>query len=66
MLPGASHINLTLYDALGRKILDIVDAEYAAGAHSVFMNTSALPPGVYFYRFTAGERVVQRKMVVVR
>jgi hypothetical protein len=47
-------------------VYELVNADFDPGTHSVVMNTAALPPGMYFYRFAAGDNIVQRKMVVVR
>jgi hypothetical protein len=65
-IPEASRVNLTIHDALGRKVYELVNADYTSGTYSVVMNTATMPPGMYFYRFTAGDKVVQKKMVVVR
>jgi hypothetical protein len=65
-IPEASHVNLTVYNSLGIKIQQVTDNDYDPGTHSVVMNTSALSPGMYFYRFTAGDKVVQRKMLVMK
>ncbi len=65
-LPEPQHVTLTVYDILGRKVATPVDEEQTAGRKEVPFNARGLPSGIYFYRFTAGEYVEARKMVVVR
>ena len=47
----SSHIRLTVYDALGRKVEQVVDGRYGIGTHSVNFNAESLPAGLYVYRF---------------
>ena len=75
-LPQTGNVQLTLFDALGRKVKDIVNKEFSVGNHSVNFNASSatggLSSGVYFYRlqvYTPGRAdnfVQTKKMILLR
>lgn len=48
-LPEDSRVTLAVYDMLGRKVADLVNANYAAGYHSVTWNAKDVASGVYFH-----------------
>lgn len=53
-LPAPSSVRLAVYDALGREVARLVDADQPAGWHEVPFDTDGHPAGLYFYRLTAG------------
>jgi hypothetical protein len=57
---------LSVYNLLGEKVADLVNAKQAAGYYDVNFNASNLPSGVYFYRLTSGSFVHSAKMVLMR
>lgn len=64
-------VSISIYDALGRVVANLVDAEQSAGAHELSWdaldrNGKHVNAGVYFVRMDAGSFVVARKLVVVR
>jgi hypothetical protein len=65
-LPAPVLVRLTLHDALGREVVRVPEQMYAAGAHEISFAVSALPTGIYFLRYSIGERVLVRRVVVVR
>lgn len=66
-LPAPAEVHATLYDALGRRVLDLASGEFqTAGSHQLQLNASALPSGAYFVRLTAGERVARQSILVIR
>lgn len=69
-LPRASHVQLEVFDLLGRRVATLADRAYPAGYHAVqwnhFFAQQRLSPGVYMYRIMAGERRAQRKMMLVQ
>lgn len=48
-----SRVTLAVYDMLGRKVVELVNANYAAGYHSSTWNAAGMASGMYFARFTA-------------
>jgi hypothetical protein len=65
-LPRASHVNLTVYDVLGRELSRLVNERMDAGYHDVKFDGSALASGVYFYRLQAGSYVQTKKLMLLR
>ncbi len=49
-IPTASHVNLVIYDILGRQLEILVDSYYQAGYHTASWNSDGRPSGYYFYK----------------
>jgi hypothetical protein len=62
----ASHVNLTVYDLLGREVSILVNERRDAGVHEVKFDAAGLASGVYFYRLQAGSYVDTKKLLLVR
>jgi hypothetical protein len=65
------HVQLTVFDILGRSVKTLIDADLDAGTHQVeFAGTDQrgreLSSGVYFARLTTSGRTMVRKMVLLR
>jgi hypothetical protein len=65
-LPVASHVRLVVYDILGRDVATLVDEKKPAGRYEVRFDGTKLTSGIYFYRLTAGNTVLTRKMVLAK
>lgn len=65
-LPGRSHVTLTVYDALGRDVAQLVSGEVDAGIHEVRFDAAGLASGVYLYRLQAGSSIETRRLLLVR
>jgi len=70
-LPEAGQVTLAVYDIRGALVRDLVGRPLMAGAHSVVWDGydavgRPVASGVYFYRLTAAQGVVTRRMVLVR
>jgi len=59
-------VNLTIYNALGRKICTLVNKSQAIGNYKVRFNASDLAGGIYFYRLKAGNYTQMNKMVLIK
>lgn len=59
-------VNLTVYNQLSRIVAVLVNESLPEGCHSVLLDGSALPSGVYFYRLTAGDFSAGKKMVILK
>ena len=66
VLPGASHVDLVVYDLLGRKVSVLESGTIEAGPHEVRFSAAALAAGVYVYRIVAGGNSAARMMHLVR
>jgi len=70
-LPANMHINLSVYDLLGKKVAQLQDASQGAGIHNVKFNAGNLAEGVYIYTLSALDdkgklTVINRKLIIGR
>ncbi len=65
-VPKESRVKLEVYNLLGQQVVTLVDESRPAGYYSVRFNAEAIPSGVYFYRFQAGETSFLKKMMLVK
>ena len=70
-LPESEETTLSVYNASGQKVADLVSGPRQAGAHTVHWDGkrdqgAGLATGVYFYRLQAGEYVEKRKLLLLR
>ena len=71
VLPVTSEVNLSIYDARGSLVKALMTGRMEAGAKT---NTwdgrdargNPVSSGVYFYRLTASDRTLTKKMVLLR
>lgn len=61
----AAHVQLDVVDLLGRRVITLVDAPRAAGAHEARFDVARLPSGMYLYRLQA-DGVTQTRPLIVR
>jgi hypothetical protein len=57
---------LIIYNALGRKVTELVNQELIPGTYEVDFDSGNISSGTYFYRLEAGDFVKTMKMVVVK
>lgn len=60
------HVSLTVYDALGRAVAKVVDADLGAGTHTASFDGRTLASGMYVYRIQAGSFVAEKKMQLLK
>jgi len=65
-LPEGSHVNISIYDAIGRKVETLADEEKSAGRYRITFDASAFPSGVYFCRLSAGHFVDTKKLMFLK
>jgi hypothetical protein len=65
-LREVGRVRLAVYDALGREVAMLVDAERPAGAHEATFHAGRLSPGVYVLRLVAGGASVARSIAILR
>ncbi|QQS37023.1 MAG: T9SS type A sorting domain-containing protein [Ignavibacteriales bacterium] len=52
-LPEESEVQLSVYNALGQKVIDLVNQQYPAGFYETDFNGSNLTSGIYFFTLNA-------------
>ena len=70
-LPQQTHVNLMIYDILGREVVRLISEEIPAGYQSVIWNTrnnfgAPVSAGIYFYQIQTRDFVKTRKMVLLK
>ncbi len=68
-LPVSTHVNLTIYNVLGKEVARLVDAEQRAGSYTVQWDGKAMdgqqsPTGMYLVRLQATTRSEPRRVVL--
>jgi len=65
MLDETADITVTVYDALGRQVMQPFSGTMTPGQQNVTVDVSGLPVGTYFYRVQSGDQMMVRKMTVL-
>jgi len=59
-------VSLKVYDVLGREVATLVYGKENTGDHVAAFNASNLPSGAYFYRLSADEKSMTRKLALMK
>jgi C1A family cysteine protease len=73
-LPMTSHVELSVFNLLGQKVVTLVSGRQYAGKHQVEWDASYLSSGVYLYQLTANgilsgetkQYIQTRKMIILK
>lgn len=57
-------VSIALYNALGVKVMDVVDEDFEAGSYTKSVNVSNLARGVYFYELKSNGFSSRKAMIV--
>jgi hypothetical protein len=61
-----SQTQIMLFDAKGSTLMELANDYYASGNHELFIDTSILPSGLYYYRLNNGVHQQTGKLVIER
>jgi photosystem II stability/assembly factor-like uncharacterized protein len=65
-LPEKTYVELTVYDVLGKKIIDLFSGYQFSGTHQIKLDASKLSSGIYFYVLRAGLTKLARKALLIK
>jgi len=65
-IPRDGPVRLLVYDMLGRKIAVLANEFYPAGHHAIEWAADDSPSGVYVYRLFYENRIITKRMLMVR
>ena len=65
-IPQSGLVKLLVYNSLGQKVVEVVNKWLLSGSHSVSVDMSSMPSGIYFYRMTTGKFSSTRKMILIK
>ncbi|MBN1560769.1 T9SS type A sorting domain-containing protein [candidate division KSB1 bacterium] len=65
-LEKPSAVKIGVYDLHGREVATLVDGEKTAGVYTVQFDGANLSSGVYFYKLQSEDKVISKKMTLLR
>ncbi len=65
-LGNKEYVNITIRNSRGQIMEILIDEVQEQGSHAFTWNTACLPPGVYFYKITAGDKNSSGKTVLIK
>lgn len=65
-VPQSMNVQLTVTDLTGRQVAELVNGRRAAGEYEAVFNATGLSSGVYIYRLQAGNRLISRKLTLIK
>lgn len=66
LIPKEAHVNLQVFDLLGRRVATLVNESKAVGRYRVDFDASTLASGVYLYRLQASNFLQVKKMILMK
>ncbi|MBN1968570.1 MAG: T9SS type A sorting domain-containing protein [Candidatus Delongbacteria bacterium] len=60
------NVKLSVFNVQGELVATLVNGNFVSGLHTVNFDASALNSGVYYYRLTADNKSITRKMILVK
>ena len=65
-IPKAGKVVLSVYNLLGQKVAELLNAELPAGYHSIIFDAGKLSSGIYIYKLKVGEYTASKKAVLLK
>jgi len=65
-IPDQDFTTLTVYDILGRMIVQLVNEDLQPGEYTVSFEAGNIPSGMYIYRLQSGSYVNQKRMLLIK
>jgi hypothetical protein len=65
-IPQAGHVQLEVFNSIGKKVAELVDGRQAAGVQTIQFDASNLSSGIYLYRMVTQAGTLVRKMMLIK
>lgn len=65
-LPEKTNVKLTIYDAMGREVKNLINEYKDKGYHEILFEASKYSSGVYFYKLETPEKFIVKKMLLIK
>ncbi|MBL8016300.1 MAG: S8 family peptidase [Ignavibacteria bacterium] len=65
-IPENGYASLKIFNSLGQEVASLIDGDIKAGSYQKVFNASALPSGIYFYKFVTNGFSEVRKMSLIK
>jgi hypothetical protein len=64
-LEESANVTLEVFNVTGQRVMNFNEGKKSSGSHSLTIEASALPAGIYYYSITAGNVKATKKMIVL-
>jgi len=65
-VPISGNVQLTLFDALGKQSVTLINQSMTAGSYQYQLNSSTMASGVYYYRLQSANAVLVKKLLLIK
>ena len=65
-IPEDVHIELIVYDILGRQVAELVNTDQQAGYYKAIWNGDQYSSGLYFVKMVVGDYISTQKLMLVK
>jgi hypothetical protein len=65
-VPRRCELELSVYNILGQRVVVLAEGAHQSGEYMVQFDGSSLASGLYFYRLSTPDKVMNRKMLLVK
>jgi hypothetical protein len=65
-VPFSQHVELKVFDVLGREVMTLFNDIAPAGVVAVDLNADQLSSGVYIYTIKAANNIISKKMILMK
>ncbi len=65
-IPKGGFVKLTVYDAIGREIEELISKELSPGSYETAWNADGYTSGIYFYRLETRNYIDTKKMMLIK
>jgi aminopeptidase N len=66
VVPGTGHVQLQIFDNIGREVETVLNQTMAQGVYSIVWNAAQYPSGMYYYRLRTAHFTETRKMSLIK
>lgn len=65
-MSNSGYVSIEIYNLNGQLVDLLLNENLVSGYHQVAWNALGYPSGIYFYRLTFNEVILQKKMILLR
>jgi len=65
-IPATGKVNLTVYNSLGKEVVNLINDVMEPGDYNVLFNAHNLSSGIYYYSLKVGNNITTKKMNLVK
>ncbi|MBT7789071.1 MAG: T9SS type A sorting domain-containing protein [Calditrichaeota bacterium] len=65
-VPNTSHVNLSIFDPMGRNVAELLNGQVSSGIHRAVFNAQGLESGIFIARLTSRNQTHSQKLILVK